>query len=216
MTSSSTFFKKRLENEVDDMERNSERFVPFDWYYLLDFEVPKGLSSSNIKKFAKTLLGDTENRACVVYVSPSKSKVYAAYSSKFEGSHFLEGSHQRLVSRYTYVLSKTLIASELEPSSEDGLCKLIELETREAILAFFVHKLSIFTREVMTKKLGLVRNELTSSELKIELSKIGIEWNDLGEKTKYGTFYKLTKSGDVSSTSKNIDFTDDSHETLFD
>jgi len=181
---------RRLQNDIADCEKNSDRKIAPDMYYIVCIELCKQTStpsSSSSTNMVKNLLRTRKDHfALVGYVYDKE--IYLLFSSVGEGNHYLEGSHQAICSEYASMAS-----------IEFGcrcVVKIIELESRTMVLVYFQTKLfenakrsaHLLSKNTISKKeIG----QFTFGEIIQALqSRASIEWDKIPAAERFGVFYK--------------------------
>lgn len=186
---------KKLRNEMTDLEKESDRYIPSYNYYILvltigtlgeaDVKTPSELHEISKKMLTRNI----HHQPLVSYVF--LNNIYLVYSCVDEEyEHYKNGSHHTIISEYVSSLSMEL--------KKRVYGSIIELETKTSVATYFtwkIHSNSLGYMVKVSKKKITYNNtkNKTLGELIIILKENGIEWNDLESCDKYGTFYKLKK-----------------------
>lgn len=184
----SMFFKK-LCNEMEDNERQSDRKIDGDKYYVLVVKRVEGEDTKILNTLRK------EYEPIAVYVN--SDGIIALFSKQPEGHHRLDGSHHLLCSDVASCLAVKLKRSPIHVN-------LVELDSKIQVLAYFnykVHKylLSVLTKAAEKKLSGDKLKQFSCLSEKEMIDKIG---SKMSNETKYGKFINL-KGKEMS---ESIDF----------
>ena len=184
---------RRLRNEMHLLERESDKYIPYDMYYIVKI-IGDTVDSGVVEKWGKNFL--TKNvihQPLISYIFQTKisMEIFLVYSCLEEGEkHYLQGSHSKIISQYVSLLSQEL--------GVDIRVSIIEFETRTQVLMYFsylVHQNSQ-TAMIIASRNGIsaadIRNH-TQQELLGKLRDIEVDWSSLPGPEKYGMFYKLKK-----------------------
>lgn len=199
---------KRLSNEMDSLESDSDRFIQPDMYYIVRFKVDNNddiqvKTFLPLRNFAESMLSSDPRPAAAYHNIDTISLIFSCSIDSEE--HQFSGSHHRIVSKYASALARVVPL--------DVSVGIIEFETQTQIVTYL--GLDIFhTSQNAMKRLsgGKITDNLlhfrTEKELRDMLNDQGVDWNDVDPAEKYGTLIKLkSKKGKVtiSSLSEHFD-----------
>ena len=200
---------KRLQNDILSYETSSDRKIPSNMYYIISVSLEEGkVCSSLIKKLIRQNYGGDETPLiCYAY----SNVVYLLFSSleNPESEHYLGGSHQKLCSYFSSMISRE--------KSTNVVCSIIELDSRTKILVYFQTKVYENTKKAVERllkgKVGKKELELLSITESLELLKTNsINWSSIPSIERFGTFYKYVEGeggkGKLSTLSELFDVRD--------
>lgn len=210
---------KRLQNEIITIEENSDSFIPYDHYYIIKVDI---ISEDHSKVFhnlvkeisLKSLSDNVRHLPLLVYVF--NNTVYILYSCLSEGqTHFLKGSHQSLCSEYCSYFFNNITNGIGCTSVVDFKikCNIIQLSTQTKVFVYFswiVYQNSLNCMRSIDKLISeRDTNSFPMVELIERMKKNGIDWEEIDNNERYGTFYKLErkKGGKlaIDSLSESLD-----------
>jgi hypothetical protein len=188
----------KLHNDVLSYEKQSDKFIPSDSYYVIKIHIN---SSEITKKEIKVILKEEasnkfdEESPLAAYMF--QNDLYILFSSLEDKSHYLKGSHQKICS--------TMVSKYALKYKCDIECSIIELDARIKVLVYFqtkIYEASKFYAWQLLKKTKTEQEvkDLTFGEIEDALakSKQSIKWEEIDSFEKYGIFYKYVKSRDSS------------------
>lgn len=167
----------------------------------VDIDSGRARSDNELSKLksslAKFFLTQKRNQPLVVYVD--HSKIYLLFTSVDESQeHFLGGLYHKLISYYSCLMCKWMIKNEYPISIIET--NLIEYESHIEIFTFFSvkvydNKMRCIERLFDDTTIEINISQLTEKEIIDILKKEGVNYNDISNADKYGTFAKLRKKG---------------------
>lgn len=179
MTSNS----KKLNNEMLLLEKQSDRTIKNEKYYIIFLRFAEG--TEGLVNIAKDLLRDKTNQPFVIYLYDNE--IMLLFSCRENQEHFLHGSYQALISYYTLLGYKK--------SGTDLNVKIIEMDTRTQIYTYISWKIYTNSLSTIAKLSNILTtkdvNNKTQQELLDTLKTEDIIWHDVPKHDKYGTLYKL-------------------------
>lgn len=203
----STSNLKRLCHEISSIEHDSDRYIPFDSYYIIHTRVLEGqVTHKELESWCKDLLSYKDHQPLVLYLYDHD--IYAMYSCLEKGEHYLKGSHQALCSKYVSYFNN-LIKGESKVE-----CRIIEIDTQTQVFAYFSYKVFINSQQSL---IDLSNGKLTQKDIVYKtlqelidmLKETGVDWDEIPKIKRYGTFYKLKKKKNkvtIISMSEKLDF----------
>lgn len=189
---------KKIQNDIDDIERESDKFISPDKYYVIYLRFPvrdcENLSLESTKKLGKIFLNhNPHHQPLANYVF--KDELYLIFSPMDDLSKelYLNGSYQKINSRYVSYFSKYL-------QCENVGCTIIEFTSQIQIVTYFTLRIYVNSRRFI---LGLLNDKLseedissrTLSELTDELKNYNQDWETIPNEQKFGIFLKLKNTG---------------------
>ncbi len=212
-----TSYAKRLHNEMVLLEEQSDHYISYEKYYVINIEIIQGnISPEKVQKWSKIFLTKNLNRPIVVYVYQLTISLIFSCLEENE-SHYLGGSHQNIISEYTSVVANMI------PNESNIKCNIVEFDTQTQIFTYFLWKVYCNSRNCINKilpnniSLNYIKS-LTLEESITMLKDLGIDWSNLPNTERYGTFYKLKKKKNkivVISLSEKFDARDSRKYTNF-
>lgn len=184
---------KRLRNEMRMLEDESDRYIPFDLYYIVKIQCETSNTQAAEKWGKNFLTRNPSHQPLVSYIFKTESSVeiVLVYSCLEESEeHWNDGSHSEIVSHYSSLLSREL-RSKVN-------VKIVEFETRTHVLTYLSWLIHENSRVSMVLSSA---NEVTASDIRShthqelleKLDSVGVDWEAFEPSEKYGTFYKLKK-----------------------
>lgn len=194
-------FAKRIQNEVTEYEKASDRKVPHDSYFIIEVVFDDDTIEKK-EKLIKLLFTEPETygRPCLIYFT--SSILYLLYSCLEDNSsssveHFCGGSHTGLASQFCYHL--------YQHTGKRVKVRIIELDTRIKVLTYLFWKCHEYTRLYVSLLTNINKKEtlsMTLSELSIRVK----NWNDIAPSEKYGCFYRINEKGKLATLSEALNF----------
>lgn len=190
---------KRLHHEVISLEEDSDKFVPYDKYYVIAITILSGkVTLKDIQGWAKMMLTYDENHQPLVTYTYGMD-IFLMYSCLNEGEdHYLKGSHQKLCSKYVSIFNNLI------KGDSNVECKIVEVDTQNQMFAYFSYK--IFNNSQNTL-IQLSNGKITLKDIVYKTSKelhsqLDRRWDDIPKIERYGVFYKFKrKKNGVAITS---------------
>lgn len=200
---------KKIQNDIDDIEKESDKFISPDKYYIIYLRFPnetKDLSLDITKKLGKIFLNHNPNHQPLAnYVF--EDELYLIFSPLQDASiYYLGGSYQKLLSEHVSYFSNYLKCGNVK-------CAIIEFASQIQIITYFTLRIYVNSRRFI---LGLLNDKLseddissrTLSELTEELKNYNQDWENIPNENKFGIFLKLKNSGNkivISTLSECFD-----------
>lgn len=208
---------KKLSNGISNIEEESDRKIPYSSYYIVYIKIKD--ANVAVTDFVKKILRtEKTNPPLIAYVF--RYDVYLLFSclEKSTDSHYLDGSHHRLISEYVCKFYNGL-------SSPSIVC-IVEFDTRTKIMIYFQYKVFENIKKTICSlsRKKMTMEEIDSITLQESIGKLekylDIKWNDIPNEEKYGTFYRYvtdleTKKQKFVTLSENIDSTSTSKYATF-
>ncbi len=198
----------RLQNEILMLKSKSNKFVPYEKYYIIHIQFPNiDIPRASIDKWGKECILDRNNQPLFVYVC--YNEIYLFFSCLAEGEHFMKGGHQELCSMYSSMLTNKIC--QIADVSDDKyvFCNLIELETQSKVFTYVLWKNAQNSFRSLASHLKVPIEEVYKRTFEESLALIeATPWDDIPKSERYGTIYKLKKKKGriiLSSFSKRID-----------
>lgn len=196
---------KRLNNEMFDIENQSDKYIQSTNYYILSISYSED-TEIDIKSKAEELLKSVLNQPlCVYYFDKTLLLIFSCQEEN--ESHYLNGSYTLIISYYSTTLSLDI--------GNNVICKIIEFETRNKLLSYICWKVRWnYTLLLETKSNYEISQKdiynYTLKEICDSLKDIGFDVDKCNEEEKYGVLIKLNYDDKgniiVESISENIDF----------
>lgn len=198
-------YTKRIKNDMEDIEHDSDKFISSGKYYIIHISIPN-YPPENMKNFGKIFLTrNSEHQPLSTYIF--ENELYLIFSCyEEEKSHYLEGSHQEIISEYVSFISSETSSSEIK-------AHIVEFYTQTQIISYFIWKIYLNSRMYISKISDgkIDSNDIQSqtlNEITTLLGEYGVDWESLPNENKYGVFYKLKKSNEkyvISTLSEYFD-----------
>lgn len=192
-------FAKKVQNDMEMIEMESDRHIEQTKYYLIHLH-DSNLDSESVKVYGKTLLANNqEHIPLAVYIFDTH--IYLIFSCVDpESKHYQNGSQQKIISEYVSYASLKLNSANIS-------CKIVEFATQTQVITYFTWKIYNNSKNYIS---SLLKKEIdkTIMESIEELKKNGIIWDEILPENKYGSFYKLKKMNDkiyISTLSEYFD-----------
>lgn len=194
----------RLRNEIASLEKESERLIPSDTYYVVIICLEGG--DFNVAEWGKKALLNSDNQPLFVYVR--HNEIYLFFSCLEGESHFLKGNHQLICSKYTCDYTQKISKGTVS-------CKIVELETQNKIFTYLLWKNTECSFRCLSSLLNLPLEKVYQRTIEESASMTKEQtWEKIPKAEKFGTVYKLKeKKGKtvLSSFSKQLDSRRKSH-----
>ena len=195
----------RIRNEMIALEKESEKCVPKESYYVIEIKLPSTVDE--IWKWGKNIILNDDHTPLFVYI---RNKDLFLFFSRSEEGHHLNGCHQKLCSLYSSNFTQKLCKIGSLSEGEYVTCRLIELSTQNKVFTYLLWKntetwfqfLSSFTNEPPEKVYQRTIQET------LDIMNNNDTWKALSKSQRYGILYKIKeKKGRtvLSSFSKPID-----------
>ena len=189
---------KRLTNEMEALENESNRFVRSEDYYVVRVQLENNVDS--MENFAEDMLCSSPQPIAVYHCPDEVALIFSCMS---EGNiHQFNGDHHRIISKYT-----TLFARANENVNNINV-KIVEFETQTQIITY-MGWIVFQTSQRAMKRLsrGKITDNLlyfrTERELRDMLrDEVNVVWNAVEPSERYGTFIRLRCKCDKIITSK--------------
>jgi len=200
---------RRVHNDVNEYEENSDRKIPFSSYYIIKVDLSKATSTPktviNSAKYvlrSGTKYGSIVNLPLAAYTFDNE--IYFLYSCIDQGEHYRSGSHQLICSEMASLLTR----------EHNGLvlCSIIEFDSRTKIYAYFQDKIVENSRK---KIVGLSKGTITKKEAHsltlteceaALMERAGISWSEIPNNDRFGVFYKYICEENKSEAVKTEKF----------
>jgi len=196
---------KRLNNEMFEIENQSDKYISSTNYYILSISYSED-TDVDIRSKAEELLKSKMNQPlCVYYFHKTLLLIFSCQEEN--ETHYLNGSYTLIISYYSTTLSLDV--------NNNVICKIIEFETRNKLLAYVCWKVRWnYTLLLELKSNYEISqkdvNNYTLKEICEYLKETGFDIDDCTEEEKYGVLIKLSydDNGDiiVESISEEIDY----------
>jgi hypothetical protein len=201
----STSYTKKLKNEMENLEFQSDKFIPSEKYYIIKIHI--FAEYDIIKNLGKIFLArNPQHTPLTSYVF--QNELCLIFSRMQEDqSHYLNGSQQKIISEYISYVST-------EVQSSNCHANIIEFESQTQVVFYLMWKVytnfQLCAYEISNKNISMEDiNSFTQTELIEKLENIGINWEeDISNERKYGIFLKLKKDKNsyvISTLSEYID-----------
>lgn len=192
----------RLRNEIASLEKESQRIIPSNTYYVVVICLADG--EIDINEWGKNAILNSENQPLFVYVR--QNEIFLFFSCLEEEPHYLSGNHQSICSKYTFEYSQKLAQAK---SLGVASAKIVELETQNQIFTYLLWKNTECSFKRLSELLDIPLEKVYQRTIE-ELTAMveGQTWDSLPKTEKFGTVYKLKeKRGKtvLSSFSKRLD-----------
>lgn len=189
---------KRLTNEMETFESDSNKFVDPECYFIIRVHL-EGNNDDSLKSFAKNILCVPPQPVAVYYCL---DEVVLIFSCLIEShTHQFDGDHQRIISKYATLFARA------NANVENVNVKLVEFQTQTQVITYMgyvVRQLSQRTMKNLSN--GKITDNLlnfrTEEELLEILTSEGVRWDELDSSKKYGTFIRLRRKHDKIVTAK--------------
>ena len=201
----STSYTKKLKNEMENLEFQSDKIIPFEKYYIIKIHVLAEYEV--IKNLGKIFLArNSQHTPLTTYVFQNEIYLIFSRMSSEDQNHYLNGSQQKIISEYV-----SYVSIELKRGCE---VNIVEFETQTQVVFYLMWKVytnfQLCAYEVSDKSIKLEDiNSFTQSEIIEKLESMGINWEeDISNERKYGIFLKLKKDKNsyvISTLSEYID-----------
>lgn len=199
---------KILTHDVSAIERNSDRIIEKNKYYVLTFEI-QNIEDEDLSRYAKKLLIDEygqDSFPLVCYID--KKTIYLLFSSLENREHNFNGSQQIICSYYA-----SNFALKIE---KPVICHIVDFDSKYKVIFYFQVKCynnTCICIETMSK--GKITNQeitnLTQNELtELLKTRSKVDWEKISAKDKFGVFYKYTPpseekpKGKITTLSESI------------
>ena len=206
-------YTKRLQNEMNSLEKESDKCIPFDKFYIIKMKIEFGkYDFEDLKVWSKKLLTEnSDHQPNAVYIY--NSGVCLVYSSLKEGEHFLSGSHQFICSHYVSLFNNFLFKVCKDDQKIVVVCKIIHFNTQTQAISYISNEIYSNTQSILMKysKGSITQRDIlhkTFEELVHILKKKGIVWEDISKEERFGICFNLKRKRDklmVVSLSENFD-----------
>lgn len=184
-----TSFTNKFETDINYLKNQSDKFISSERFYLVNLQFP---NEEGLQTVTEDFLYSHTNQPGVVY--HHSDTIWLVFSCLTEGSHYLNGSHQEIVSEYfNLIFSKYgFIPRKIN---------IVEFETQIQLISYFLWEIFHNSKKTILKYSGgkitpedLVYN--TYSEV-ISMLNDHTDWEGIPREERYGVFYKLklTKEG---------------------
>lgn len=198
---------KKIKNEINEIERESDKFISSNKYYIIYLKFPidqcENLSLEVTKKLGKIFLNNKpDHRPLCNYVL--EDEIYLIFPPSDD--HYLDGSYQKIISEYASFFSNYMKCSSV-------ICKIIEFSSQIQIVTYFTLKTYLNSRKFIIKlsKDKISEEDISSKtlfELVEDLEKDGISWDGISNENKFGIFLKFKKQNEklvISTLSECFD-----------
>lgn len=184
-------YSKRISNEMELLEKNSDRYISPDRYYICSFTVEGGEWSEVEEAAKKYLSRNVKHQPLATYAfGDTFLLVFSCLDDN--QSHYLEGSHHGIISEY--------ISDIARETGKSTIGKIIEFTTTTQVITYLIWKVQINSKQsIISCSDGMItENDLrskTEKEVIAKLSKNGVDWDEIDSVKKYGSLYKLCRRG---------------------
>jgi hypothetical protein len=181
-----TSFTKKFEMDIKFLKKQSDMMISPDKFYLINIKLNTDVPESAVKDF----LYSEENQPSVIYIH--RDTLWLIFSCLQEGeTHFEEGSHQKITSRYFNTFFNLY-------QSVPKMISIVEFETQTQLISYFLWEIYQNSKQFI---IDLSEGEITETDMIYNTSfeifkklKSKVVWDDLSKSERYGTFYKLRKA----------------------
>lgn len=205
-------FAKRIHNEVQECENNSDHKVPYDSYYMVCISCETDIEKK--EKFVKTLFsskyqaGGISRGPCLIYTRTEDLYILFSCLDNESSLHFLKGSHSAITSHFACEMYKF--------SGKTNTVKIVELPTRTKVLTYLFWKAYEHQRlfAVSASNGSLNKRDvmnMTTSELALRVK----GWEELPANKRFGCFYKVDNNGNLATLSDNFTYPDMEKQSAF-
>ena len=189
---------KRLTNEMEELENESNSFVLSEEYYVVRVQLENNVDS--MENFAEDMLCSSP-QPIAVYHCPDE--VVLIFSCMSEGnSHQFNGDHHRIVSKYATLFARA------NKNVKNINVKIAEFETQTQVITYMGWIVFQTSQRAMKRLSGgkITDNLLyfrTERELRDKLrDEANVVWNAVEPSERYGTFIRLRRKRDKFITLK--------------
>lgn len=197
-------YTKRLKNEMENLEYQSDKIISPEKYYIIKIYTPADFNT--MKNMGKIFLArNTLHVPLVTYVF--QNEICLIFSCMNEDqTHYLNGSQQKIISEYSSYVS-------VELGCPDCIVNIIEFESQTQVVSYLIWKTytnsQLCAYNISNKSITMEDiNLYTQTEMIEKLGDLGINWEDISSEEKYGIFLKLKKEKNtymISTLSEYLD-----------